>query len=304
MEIFNSISKIIFQGYMGFRRQGSFNIASIFILSLVIFLFTFLFVFYGMAQSLSLNLQERIDISVYFDSDSSEKQVLEAKSELSKFAEVKSVEYVSAEEALNKFTEKYQNNSIIMSSLEEIGGNPLLASLNIQAFEAGQYASISNFLISGSFEDIIYKINYSEKKPVIERFFSLISGVNKAGIIFGIVLILVAISIAFNQIRLAIRNSRKEIKIMRLVGATNFMIRGPFFVQGVLIGIFAVLLTLLIFVPVSYFLSPRLEMALSGFEIFGHFADNFFFIFSSQIAIGVGISTFSSLIAVHKYLKI
>ncbi len=302
--MFALLKKIIHYGWLNFHRQSSFSVVTIFIMMVVIFLFTSLFLFQGAVQFLTLNLQEKIDISVYFNQESSEQEILKIKEELAGIPQVEDVEYVSNEDALEKFTLRHQNDSMIMESLAEVGGNPFLASLNIRARDSAQYAGIFNFITNSSFKETIAKVDYIEKKSIIERLFSLTSDINKAGIIFSLVLAFFAVLIAFNQVRLAIHNSGKEIKIMRLVGAPDLLITGPFLVQGVIIGILSVLFCLLIFFPACFFLSPKLEIIMPGFHIFHYFVSNFFFIFLIQMLVGVGIGAFSSFIAVRKYLKI
>ena len=302
--MFAVFKRTIHYGWQNFQRQSSFNVATVFIMLVTICLLTSLFLFQGAAQFLATSLLEKIDISVYFSQESSEDEILKVKEKLVEIPEVKNIEYVSKEEALEKFVQKHKDDSTIMESLAEVGGNPLPASLNIKAWDAAQYASISSFLNKGSFENIIAKVDYPQKKSTIERLSSLTSNINKIGIAFSLVLALIAVSIAFNQIRLAIYNSRKEIKIMRLIGASDWLIRGPFLIQGVIIGILAVLFCLLIFVPTCFFLSPKLETIMPGFDIFNYFLANFFLILSVQVVVSCGIGVFSSFIAVRKYLKI
>lgn len=301
--MFTSLKRTIRYGWLNFRRQASFSIASIFVMFILLFLIASLFLFQGMVEFLTATLLEKVDVSVYFNQDLSEEEILKIKDDLTKISGVKDVEYVSREEALNRFTKRHQNDSGIMGSLAEVGGNPLLASLNIKAWDSQQYASIFNFLNNDSFKESIFKVDYLQRKPIIERLFSLTSKVNKAGILLSLVFAFVAVLLAFNQIRLAIYNSKKEIKIMRLVGAPNWLIRGPFLVQGFFIGISAVLLTLLIFVPACFFVSPKLETIIPGFNVFNYFLNNFYFIFGFQLVAGLGIGIFSSLIGLRKYLK-
>jgi cell division transport system permease protein len=191
-----------------------------------------------------------------------------------------------------------------MESLEEVGMNPFLASLNIKAFEASQYQAVANFLENTDFENKIEKIDYYQRKPVIERIFSLTSNLNKFGIGFSVVLAIIAILVAFNTTRLAIYNSREEIKIQRLVGASNWFIRGPFLVQGAITGFFAALICLLVFVSITWGLSSKIEILFPGLNIFNLFITNFWPILFLQLITGIGLGIVSSLIATRKYLEV
>jgi len=250
------------------------------------------------------SLEEKVDISVYFKKETLEEDILRAKEEITQIPEVKEVKYVSREEALGRFVEKHKENPVLLESLREVGENPLLASLNIAAREASQYETVAKFLENASFKNLIEKIDYYQRKPVIERIFSLTSGINRAGISLSIVLAIIAILIVFNQVRLAIYNSREELTIQRLVGASNWFIRGPFLVQGAISGFFAMIFCLLIFTLICWGFSPKLEILFPGLNFFSYFISNFGFIFLIQIATGIGLGVISSLIAIRRYLEI
>jgi cell division transport system permease protein len=122
--------------------------------------------------------------------------------------------------------------------------------------------------------------------------------------VLSLVLALIAFLVAFNQVKLAIFNSREEIAVQRLVGASNWFIRGPFLVQGIISGFLAVLIALLIFFPLLFFLGPKMEILFPGLNLFSLFTANFFLILLLQILTGIGLGIISSLIAMRKYLKV
>lgn len=302
--MFTSLKRIIHSGWLNFSRNSGLSAATVFILVMIISLLTSLFLLRETTQYLVLTLQEKMDISVYFKPESPEEDILEVKEAVEKLPEVKAVEYVSRKEALEKFTQRHKDNPVIMESLEELGTNPLYASLNIKAWQAAQYAGVVNFLNETFAQNLIVKIDYYQKKPVIEKIFSLTSSINKTGIIFSIILALFAIVIAFNTVRLAIYHSKEEIEIMRLVGASNWFIRGPFMIQGVIAGTLAALITALIFTAAIFFLSSKIEIIAPGLSLSGYFFGNFFAFFLIQLTAGVGLGVFSSLIAIRRYLKV
>jgi len=139
---------------------------------------------------------------------------------------------------------------------------------------------------------------------VIEKIFSITFAINRTGVVLSLILAIIAFLVAFNQVRLAISNSKEEIFIQRLVGASNWFIRGPFLLQGVISGFFAALITLLIFIPLVYSLSPKMEVFFPGLNLFGYFINNFFLILLIQILTGIGVGVISSIIAIRKYLKV
>ena len=302
--MFISLKRIIKAGLLNFRRQDGLIFATVSIMVMTISLITFLFLFQGIVQHLILDLQEKVDVSVYFKKDSLEGEILGIREEISKIPEVKSIEYVSKEEALDRFTQRHKDDPLLMEALAEVGDNPLLASLNIKAWQANQYEALANFLEGSSFDNSIEKIDFHKNKAVIGKIFEVSSNIRLAGIIFSLLLGIIAIVIAFNTTRLAIYNSKDEIAIMRLVGASNWFIRGPFLVQGIIVGIIATVITVLLFASGTFFLGTKLETLLPGFNLFSYFLNNFWALLLIQLIAGVGLSIISSAIAIRKHLKV
>jgi len=298
-----SFRRIIKFGWVGFLRNKSSSIATVFILLITVSLVTSLFIFKGGTDFVITSIEEKVDISVYFVEESDEEEILSVKSEISKIPEVKKVQYVSKEDALEKFIERHKDEPTLMESLTEIG-NPFLASLSIQAEEPGQYEQISQFLEGSPFNTIIEKVDYYQRKTAIEKLSSMTSGINRAGIFASIIFAILAVLITFNTIRLAIYNSREEIKIQRLVGASNQFIRGPFLVQGVIAGIIATLITLLIFLPTLSFLKPKIESMMEGLDVYAFFITHLGTIILLQLVTGIALGAFSSAIAIRRYLRV
>jgi cell division transport system permease protein len=286
--MFTLIKRILRSGWQNFSREGEMVFATVFILFLAITVVTSLFIFKDASQLLISGLQEKVDISIYFKDDVVEREILDIQEELSQFPEVKEVQYVSREQALESFIERHQEEPVLMESIEEVGGNPFLASLNIKAWQASQYGKISDLLENPNFSGFIEKVDYYQRREVIEKIFSLTSIVSKALIVFSLILIIVAVLVSFNTIRLSIVNRQEEIKIQRLVGASNRFIRGPFLVQGAISGIVATLICLLLFTFTFWIFSPRIEVFFPGFNLFNLFLNNFWILLSIQLSSTLG----------------
>jgi len=299
-----SLKRVIKSGWQGFRRNSGLSLATVFIMIMAISLVTALFLLQKTSNHLVATLSEKVDMAVYFAEEPSLDEITTIQAELTSLPEVKNLEYISKEDALAKFVDRHQGEEVIMDSLEEVGGNPLLSSLNIKAFEATQYAAISSFIDSSSFKSIIAKVDYNEKKPAIDKLFSLTSTISNTGIALSIVLAIVAVLIAFNTVRIAIYNSRDEIETMRLVGASNWFIRGPFLVQGMIGGLLAVLITFLVFTAALWFLSPKIDIVVPGLHLFSYFFGSFLMVIILQLAAGVGLGAVASWLAMRKYLKV
>ncbi len=302
--MFILIKRIIRSSWKNFCRNKGLSLATLFIMIITMSLFTSVFLLRGITNFLILEIQKRADISVYFELNVLEEEILKIKSELVQLPEVKDVQYVSREKALEKFKERHKGNPIIIAALEEIGVNPLPASLNIRAVGLREYAVIANFLEDPLFMNLIYKIDYLDRKPLIERIFAITSNINWTVIIISLIFGLVAILIFLNTIRLSIYAQKEEIAIQKLVGASNWFIQGPFIVQGIITGIFAVLISFLIFAVSCFFFDSKIETIMPGFNLWHYFTTNLFTIILIQFIIGVGLGTISSIVATRRYLKV
>ena len=300
----NSFKRVIKSGFKAFFRNAGLGAATIFVMVMVIFLVTMLWLLNPASEILVENIQEKVDVSVYFKKDAQAEEILQAKSEITKISEVREVEYVSKEQALEKFIERHKDDPTLMESLTEVGENPFLASLNIKAQQASQYEQVASFLESSDFSGIIDKVDYHQRKPVIDKVISMTNNINKFGIVLGIVLGVIAVLIAYNTIRLAIYNSSREISTMRLVGASNWFIRGPFLIQGIIVGVLAGLITLIITFGVSYGFNAKVASILSGVSMMSLFLSNFWTIILIQFVTGTGLGIISSMIAIRKFLKV
>lgn len=298
-----SIKKIIKFSWESFSRNKGLFFTTTFIITITTFLIGGLFFFRGATDSLIGNLQQKVDISVYFNQNADEKSILEIKQELSEVSEVEDVEYISSEEALIRFKEDHKDDAVIIESLREIGENPLVAHLNIKAGQASQYEQISNFLEGDSFERVIDKVDYHQNKTVIQRIFFVSSNVERVSLLFIAISAVLAILVAFNTIRLEISSFKREISIMKLVGASDWFIRGPFMVQGMVSAVLATITTLTVFYISCYFLSPKLEMLISGFSLMEYLQANLLIVFSIQLVSALVLGMIPSFIAIRKYLN-
>ncbi len=301
--MFTNFFRVFKFGWHDFSRNIGISIGTIFIIFIALFLMGGTLFLRGMAENLITSLQEKVDVSVYFKPDVPEEDALLVKQKIENFPEVEKVEYVSKDEALKSFKENYKDNSLVMESLNEIGGNPLPASLNIRAAQASSYESLANFLEKGEFKDLIEKVNYRQNEAIIERLFSISNSIEKGGFVASIILVLIAVLVTFNTIRLAIYSKRKEIETMKLLGATNWFVRGPFLVQGLITGLFAGVVSFLFFYGIDICLSPQSFGIFGDLGLLSFFEEHILLFLLIQVGGGTLISMFASLLATQKYLK-
>jgi len=299
--------RIIRAGLVNFRRNGTISVAAVLITTITLSVIAGLILLQATLHFSIAQIKNKVDVTIYFVTGAPEDQIMSLKSSLEKLPEVAAVSYTSADQALQAFRDRHQNDYLTLQALDEVGGNPLGAELNIKAKDPSQYESISNFLAGGSdaaqsATSIIDKVNYSQNKMVIDRLSAITSGAEKLGFGITLVLIIVSILIMFNTIRLTIFISREEIGVMRLVGAGNRYIRGPFLIEGILYGLISALVTMALYYPLTLYLGRNLTDFL-GMNMFGYYLANFFQILAILLISGIVLGYISSFIAVKKYLK-
>ena len=304
--MFTSFKRIFNFALQDFSRNKGISIAAIFVLVVTIMIVTGLFFFHGLSQFLISEIQDRIDITAYFKDDVEEQNILTVRDEILKMSpNIKSVKYVSKDQAMQVFNEKHKDNAVLARALEEVGTNPFLPSLNITTNgDPVQYAEVSNVLQTANFSKFIEKVDFSQKKATIEKVFSITSNINSFGIALSIILVILAMLVVFNTIKLAVDSSKEEISTMRIVGASDWFVRGPFIIQGAIYGFIACIISLLISGIFAYFLSPKIGVILPGFSAFGYFLSNIWILILIQLIFGIGVGVISSFIVVKKYLDV
>lgn len=300
-EIFKRVFK---SGWINFKRNSYLSFGATGVMTIALFLLVVLYGVNFLTEQTVISLQEKIDVSAYFTVDAKEEQILAVKSDLENLSEIKKVEYISRENALEIFKEKHKDDVLIKDSLAELDGNPLQASLNIKAGDSAQYGSIVKFLEGNRLSSVIDKINFYENEGAINRIQSISNGLQKWGLMVTIALVLIAVMVTFNTIRLTIYNQKQEIEIMRLVGASNWQIRAPFLVEGGLYGLFAGLVTLVIVYPGLYSVSDKISSFVPSVNLFGYFARFSYQIIPMVLFLGIALGVTSSIIAIRKHLKI
>jgi len=289
-----------------FTRNKGISVAAVFVLIVTIMLVTGLVFFHKTVGYLTSQLQNKIDITAYFKDNAQEEDILSVKEEILKISpNIKNIEYISKDKALAIFNGKHQDNAVMARALQEVGSNPFLPSLNITTNgDPSQYEVISNVLENSDFSKLVDKVDFLQKKDTIEKIYSITSSINIFGLLLGAILVAVAVLVVFNTIKLTIENSKEEISTMRVVGASDWFIRGPFVIQGMLYGIFAFLICILITVLATYFLSPYISAVLPGFNIFIYFLTNWWIFVLIQLGFGIAVGAISALVVVKRYLEI
>ncbi len=301
--MFTIISRIFHFGFKNFWRNGWLSTATIAIMTLASIGFLGLIIFGVVTHAAASAIQDKIDISVYFNTNTSEDEILNIQQSLEGLSQVASVDYISQDQALATFQQNHANDATVSQAINELDTNPLEASLNIKAKDPSQYGAINSYLSSPDLSSYIDTISYTQNQDVINRLAAIVRDVSIGGWIMTIFLALVAGLVMFNTIRLAIYSNRDEIGVMRVVGASNSLVRGPFVVEGMIWGLIAALVSIIVFAPTLFFISPYLNEFIPGLNIFQYFYTHIIQLFIYELLFGVVIGGLSSFWAVRRYLK-
>lgn len=283
-------------------RQGFLTFATSLVIFIAVVLGTSLFFFQGGVSYLTQQLEDKIDISVTFKAEVARDTILQIREDLTKLSEVKKVDYISPEDAYNAFVEAHEGDQY-MEALGLLSVNPFLPSLRIQTKEPSQYKAVSEYLKKDEYKDLISEVNDYKRGVMIDKLGEITHSVQLLGFSLTLFLSLIAIIVTFNTLRLSIYSQKEEIEIMRLVGAKNSFIRGPFLVQGFLCGFFAAILSFMLMTITLFLLNNQLSSLFIGFDCLGFFKANVIVIILLQLLVGVGLGLLSSYFAVRKYLK-
>lgn len=290
----------------GFSRNLSTALGSIVTIFLSLLIIGVFLVGGAMIDRVVRSVESEVSITAYLGDNASQQDVQKLKSSLASQSGVSSVDYISKQGALEKFREMNANSDIA----NQLGdSNPLPASLTISLSDPKLVETIAQSLAAN---DVFKKIcdepanpsasiNYGQK--TVERLFSVTSYIRYIGVALVALLIFIALIFINNTIRLAILARRKEISIMRLVGASNGFIRGPFLMEGALHALIGSLLAVVILEIMRRTVMPSIQSALA-FLALDVSMNVYAMVYVVLVLAGLVIGLIGSTFAMRRYLKV
>ena len=257
----NSVTfgRILNNGFLNYWRNFWLSVAATAIMVITLFIISSLLVLNTLANVSLASIQEKVDIGVYFKLTTTEQTIKQIERQLELLGEVKSIVYIPPVVAREKFKELHKDEPLLLESVEQFSDeeNPFPASFAIRVRSLADYPTIINLFQGEKFTPFVKKI--TDKRAVVDRLNRITTGIRKLGFgltsVFGVITLIVM----FNTVRLTIYNRREEIEIMRLVGASNWFIRGPFVIEGMLYGIVGAILTAVLLYPLIFILTPKIS---------------------------------------------
>lgn len=300
--------RIITAGLNGFYRNRTISISSIFILVVTLSIIASIFLFKAVFNSSVDQIKSKVDISIYLKNDSSDATIISVKQKLLSIQNVKEVNFISKDDTLKDFREQYKNDVATIKALEEIGTNPFGASYQVKANDTNDYNGIMEKINEEGFladdKKDIDKINYVDIKDSIDKLNKIITWFNSFGFVMIIIFAVMSLLIVYNTVRLAIFTFKDEISVMKLVGASDMYIRGPFIVESIIYGVVASVITTALFYPVTKYIAAKTIDFFGGYSIHQYYTDHMLSIFLMLTSAGILVAAISSILAVRKYLSV
>lgn len=305
---FIALGRIIRYGGKNFIRNAWLSVAATAVMVVALTIILLAIVLNVTARNAIEDLSKNLKASIYLKEGVTEQRRNALQAELQSNQIVDSVQYVSTDEAREKFTDSFANDDKLLEGLALAGSDTLPSSLEVSVIDLNRIEEIANVAKSPRHSDIVDSVTLgkTDAKRTIDRAASAQRFITIGSVIAATIFAVVSVLIIFNTIRMAIFTRGEEIRIMKLIGATPMFIRGPFLVEaslyGVIAGIIANAAVYSMVISIGSNLATQSEFA-ETYAFLTKTSTMFMFLFGA-IAVGIFVGIFSSLLAMQKHLKL
>ena len=301
----SSLFYFLKESLTGFTRNLSTTLGSIITIFLSLLIIGIFLVGGLIIDNTVKSVESKVSITAYISDDASQSDIDSVESAIRSMNGVQSVSFTTKEQALENFS-KSMNSSDIVDQLD--GMNPLPASIDVELSDPQMVEQIASLIESNSTfakicdeDDPSKSIKYGQSS--VERLFDLTNYIRYIGIALIALLIFIALVFINNTIRLAILARRKEIAIMRLVGASNGFIRGPFLMEGAMHAVIGSVLAIVVIELLRRLALPRVSGTLAWLPIDLPIS-SYLLIYVALVVAGLIIAAIGSFFAMRRYLKV
>ncbi|MEO5950228.1 MAG: permease-like cell division protein FtsX [Candidatus Saccharimonadales bacterium] len=296
-------------GINNFSRNAWLTVAATAVMTI-----TLLIVFMTMAARQTLvdtvdQIKEKVDMSIYLKSDTSDSDANTIKSQLQKLSSVRRVTFISAEQARTDNANNNKDNIDVLNAIKE-ATNKLPSTLRINLNDINDTSQLDNFVkMNKDLKDHIDPNRppsfAGERRDAIQNIGRWVGFAEKIGLGASALFVIISSLIVFNTIRMAIFNRKEEIQMMKLIGADRSFIRGPFVVEAIVYGFIAAITATVLGMVILYTSSEKLLSYGVVIQPTIDFATTYIgLVLLAMIILGAIIGVLSSLFATRKYLKI
>lgn len=251
-------------------------------------------------------VQNEVQVAVYFVPGTSEETEKAVRGYLLGLSQVKMVEVITADQALQNFKDKNAGDPTVLSALDEVGANPFGDAVVVSAKSPEDFAFIIEAIKTPEFAPSIKQTDYTDYQVVIEKLTSFTDRLRMAGLVLAGFFGLISMLIIFNAIRIAIYVHRDEIAIMKLVGAQDWFIRAPFLLEAILLSLLAtIIMTGVVLASTKALDVPLMQyFGQANLSLWSYFTSNAVVIFGGEF-LGLAIlSVLTTVFAIRKHLRV
>lgn len=280
------------------------SLASIVIMLLMLFSLSLIYCLNVIGQEILTSFKNRMDLGIYLKQNISETTLNLLMSEFENMDEVKEMRYLNSDQSLEEFKQKHQDDPLILKSLEELKENPLGGTITLKFYEPADYQKALLVIGRQEYQDLIQNQDFHDYQKLIQGFNRFSQKISAVGLGVSGIFIFITILVIFNTIKLGALSRQKQIKIMRLVGATSWFIRAPFLIESCFYALIAWLLNLGVVTAASFFIQPHLQQFLElKFDLLLYLKTDGLTFLISLLIFALFVSIFASSLAIKKYLK-
>jgi len=300
------IRRIFKEALIDFWRNGWLSVTATLVMTLALLTTGTFIVIYLSTNKIIHDLKDKVDIVVNFKDEASENLIQQFRSELLAHPQIKSVRYISKEDALKEF----QSRKSVKPEVRQLispEDNPLPRGLQIQSVDFAEFDYVSQLSKNPTYAPYIDSSSYDDNKDLINNINYSTRFAERLGLVLSAFFIIVAILVVFNTVKLAVYFRSKEIEIMRLVGASELFVKVPFLIEGFLFGfIGAILSTALIYFGISIFDVLARGTVFEKFvaRMIPVYYQEFWFIVAVEFFVGAVIGLGASALSIRRNVKV
>lgn len=303
-----TFARMIRFGLQNFWRNIWLSLITVLILMLNLFLMSLIYGANVVGQQTLVAVRQKVNLSVYFTATTSEQRAQQVRQELLQKPEVQTIRLITRQEHLDQLRQSQSNASLVNAAVDALGSNPLGPGLVISAKTLDGYGAIAAALKNDKYQAIIEDTgnDVATNQTVISKLSLIVKRLEFATLWLTIIFAAIAGLMVFNTLRVAIYSQREEIGIMKLVGASDAFVRGPFVITSIMYGLLASLLTTAILVPLLSLANPWLRTFFAGYDIniVAYVHQHLLAMIGLELAAGCGLSVISSIFAIGRYVRV
>ena len=295
---YNVIGYLIGEGLRNVFKNKKSTIASLMIMCATMFVFGIFFLLGENVQAVVKQVEEQQAMQVFIEQDATEQEISELGNKIKSLQYVNTTEYVTKEDALNTVKSWFKDNQSMIEPLAK--NNPFKASYVVTLTDLTKINDVE-----AEIKTFDHVKSITLRNDTINKLLNIANGVRTASAVILVLLIFISIFIISNTIKLTVHARRKEISIMKYVGATNGFIRWPFMVEGIIIGVVAARISVCLLGVAYNYVAGQASGMVETIQInLLQFSDLFKTLMITYLVLGIGIGTIGSAISMRKYLEV